>query len=81
MLEHGGLSDGELADALEHDSGLDALLFTGGVGEHAPEIRARAADDLGFLGIALDAERNAATTGDADISAGAAASTPVLRVA
>ena len=35
--------------------GLDALVFTGGVGENAPAIRARAADGLGFLGVALDA--------------------------
>jgi acetate kinase len=40
--------------------GLDALVFTGGVGEHAPAIRARAADGLGFLGVAVDPDRNAA---------------------
>ncbi len=40
--------------------GLDVLVFTGGVGEHAPAIRARAADSLAFLGIAIDAQRNAA---------------------
>lgn len=39
--------------------GLDALVFTGGVGEHAPEIRAAAAEGLGFLGVAPDAARNA----------------------
>ena len=32
--------------------GLDALVFTGGVGERAPEIRARAAAGLAFLGVA-----------------------------
>ena len=31
--------------------GLDVLVFTGGVGEHAPEIRSRAAEGLGFLGV------------------------------
>jgi acetate kinase len=115
LLGQGGLSDGELAGALEHESGLlglagtadmrevldrahagddrailgrdtyvhrlragvaamaatlggmDALVFTGGVGEHAPEIRARTADGLAFLGVTLDAGRNAAATGDADI--------------
>jgi acetate kinase len=52
--------------------GLDALVFTGGVGEKAPSIRARAADDLGFLGIEVDPERNAAAQLDAEIgSAGA----------
>ena len=48
--------------------GLDALVFTGGVGENAPEIRARAAEGLGWLGIAVDGERNRAARRDADIS-------------
>jgi acetate kinase len=47
---------------------LDAVVFTGGVGEHAPAIRARTAEGLGLLGLALDAERNAASDTDADIS-------------
>lgn len=34
--------------------GLDALVFTGGVGENSPEVRARACDGLGFLGVSLD---------------------------
>lgn len=38
--------------------GLDALVFTGGVGENSPEVRHRAADGLGFLGIRVDPERN-----------------------
>jgi acetate kinase len=38
--------------------GIDAVVFTGGVGEHAPVIRARACDGLGFLGLALDSARN-----------------------
>ena len=50
--------------------GLDALVFTGGVGERAPEVRAGAADGLGFLGVAVDAERNAA--GAEEIGAGGA---------
>jgi acetate kinase len=49
--------------------GLDALVFTGGVGEHAPEIRARTAAGLGFLGVELDAEANAHATADAEIGA------------
>ena len=52
--------------------GLDVLVFTGGVGEHAPRIRAAAAARLGFLGVLLDSERNAAATSDADIGAGTA---------
>jgi len=38
--------------------GLDSLIFSGGIGEVAPLIRARICDGLGFLGIGLDAERN-----------------------
>jgi acetate kinase len=49
--------------------GVDVLVFTGGVGERAPEIRARAVAGLGFLGAALDDARNRAADGDADIAA------------
>ena len=38
--------------------GLDTLVFAGGVGENAPEIRARVCDGLGFLGIDLDEKQN-----------------------
>jgi acetate kinase len=59
--------------------GLEALVFTGGVGEHAPEIRARTAAGLGFLGVALDPDANAAATADAEIGApGAPARTVVV---
>ena len=40
--------------------GLDTLVFAGGIGENAPPIRERICDGLGFLGIELDPERNAA---------------------
>src|SRR5580700_7748344 len=50
--------------------GVDALVFAGGIGEHAPAIRARACESLGFLGIYLDPERNA---GDAGVISFAAA--------
>ena len=43
--------------------GLDTLVFAGGIGEYAPTIRARICDGLGFLGIELEAQRNAATEG------------------
>lgn len=39
--------------------GLDQLVFAGGVGENAPQVRARICDGLGFLGINLDDTRNA----------------------
>src|SRR5262245_64558590 len=44
--------------------GLDVLAFTGGVGENSPAVRLEAAAGLGFLGVRLDAGRNA--TGAAD---------------
>jgi acetate kinase len=47
--------------------GLDVILFTGGVGENAPEIRERVAAGLGFLGVRLDRSRNAAAEPDAEI--------------
>lgn len=57
--------------------GLDALVFTGGVGENSAEIRSRAAVGLGFLGVLVDEERNggvAAGAGeDWEISADGAA--------
>jgi acetate kinase len=40
--------------------GLDTLVFAGGIGENAPEVRARVCEGLGFLGIELDKKRNAA---------------------
>ncbi len=40
--------------------GLDTLVFTGGIGENAPVIRARICDRLEFLGIELDQQQNAA---------------------
>jgi len=43
--------------------GLDTLVFSGGIGEQAPVIRARICEGLGFLGIELDASRNAANAG------------------
>jgi acetate kinase len=39
--------------------GIDTLVFAGGIGEHAPEIRQRICAGLAFLGIALDDGRNA----------------------
>lgn len=48
---------GALAAAL---GGLDALVFTAGIGENAPEIRARIAARLGWLGADLDISANIA---------------------
>jgi acetate kinase len=47
---------GSLVAALR---GLDALIFTGGIGEHAASIRARVCDDARWIGVALDDTANA----------------------
>jgi acetate kinase len=64
------LHAGQLAAAL---GGLDAFVFTAGVGENSPAIRARLAERLGWLGATLDPAANDA--GSARIS------TPESRVA
>ncbi len=126
LLEHTGLSELQLAAALEHESGLlalagtgdmrevlsridrgdepaqlalavyihrlrgavaamaaalggiDALAFTGGVGEHSAEVRSQAVAGLGFLGLAIDEAANAATSADADISSNQAAARTIV---
>ncbi len=55
--------------------GLDALVFTGGIGEHAERVRAEAVAPFADLGAALDPAKNAAAVsgrGDAEISAAGA---------
>jgi acetate kinase len=47
---------GSLAAAL---GGLDALIFTAGIGEHSPDIRAHVCRDARWLGIILDEDANA----------------------
>jgi len=48
--------------------GLDALVFTAGVGENSAEVRAAACGKLGFLGLKIDAVANASGLTDADIA-------------
>ena len=50
----------ELGSMVAALGGLDALVFTAGIGEHAPEIRARVCRDAGWLGVSLDPAANAA---------------------
>jgi acetate kinase len=65
---------GSLAASL---GGLDALVFTAGIGEHAPEIRRRVCEQAGWLGIELDGTAN--TAGAARITtAGSRASAWVI---
>lgn len=63
----------EIAAMTAAVGGLDVLVMTGGVGEHAPLVRERVADRLAYLGVRLEPDRNAAAAGDADISAAGAA--------
>ncbi|HEY3755735.1 MAG TPA: hypothetical protein VGL42_06260 [Opitutaceae bacterium] len=56
MLGYSALKHaGAMAAAL---GGLDTLVFSGGIGEHSPAIRARIARGLGFAGVAIDPARN-----------------------
>jgi acetate kinase len=53
-------------------NGLDALVFAGGIGEHAPRVRAAIADGLEFLGVELDAGLNGHGDGERIISSAGA---------
>jgi acetate kinase len=52
-----GLNAGMLAAAMQ---GVDGFVFTAGIGENSPQIRAAIVNKLGWLGASLDAEANAA---------------------
>jgi acetate kinase len=56
---------GAMAVAL---GGLDALVFTAGIGEHSAAVRAHVCARLGFLGVELDPERNERAEPDAEIA-------------
>ena len=57
---------GAMAVAL---GGLDALVFTAGIGENSPGVRASVCERLGFLGVELDSQANASARPDDTISA------------
>jgi acetate kinase len=68
----------EIAAMAAAMNGLDALVFTGGIGEHSSQVRAAAATGLEFLGVTLDPDANLATA-DAIISTeGSAAAALVI---
>jgi len=48
--------------------GLDVLAFTGGIGEHDAVLRQQVGDALAYLGVQVDAARNAKATGDQVVS-------------
>ncbi len=49
--------------------GLDALIFTAGVGENSAVVRSAACEAFGFMGLKLDGEKNQQVQGDQDIAA------------
>src|ERR1039458_9312545 len=59
----------EIGAMLASLGGLDALVFTAGVGENSPQVRAQAVESFAFLGVQLDAAKNAQSPPDADIAA------------
>jgi len=58
----------EIGAMLATLGGLDALVFTAGVGENSPQVRAQAVAAFAFLGARLDAGKNAQSPPDADIA-------------
>jgi acetate kinase len=48
--------------------GMDALVFTAGIGENSPELRAAACANFEFLGLELDPAKNIQYSEDRDIS-------------
>jgi acetate kinase len=59
---------GAVAAMVASLGGLDCMVFTGGVGENSPAVRAAAAGGLGFLGVVVDPEANRDARPDADIT-------------
>ena len=49
-------------------NGADAIVFTGGIGEHAVEVRSAACKSLAFAGVQLDFAKNRAWTDDSDVA-------------
>lgn len=60
---------GAIASMAASMAGLDALVFTGGVGQRSAPVRWRAAEGLSFLGLDLDRAANEGATADQEISA------------
>ena len=58
----------ETGAAMGAIGGLDGIVFTAGIGEHSPTIRARACETLAWAGVEIDPVRNAAASGVCRIS-------------
>ena len=59
----------EIGAMLASLGGLDVLVFTAGVGENSPEVRARVSEAFAFLGLKLDSALNSQSPVDEDIAA------------
>jgi acetate kinase len=57
-----------IGEMLASLGGVDAVVFTGGIGEAAPAVRAAASEPFDFLGLVLDPDHNAASPDDANIA-------------
>jgi acetate kinase len=60
---------GAIAAMTASAGGLDALVFTAGIGENSALVRERVCGRLGFLGVELDSRRNAEASPDCDLAA------------
>ena len=70
----------EIGSMVASAGGLDLLVFTGGMGEHSPEVRSAAAEGLFHLGVEVDPEIE--VDGDTDVTRdGARAHTVVVAAA
>jgi len=49
-------------------NGADAIIFTGGIGENSPEVRANTCDHFSYLNMELDSNKNSAKPVDSDIA-------------
>jgi acetate kinase len=58
--------------------GIDALVFTGGVGEHLGQVRTEACERLAFLGLAIEHAANSSAKADTVLSAPGATATVVV---
>ena len=64
-----GMSGGEFDSVLRAMGGVDAVIFTAGVGENGPETRESACAGLEFLGIKIDPEKDKVRGKEMDVSA------------
>jgi acetate kinase len=69
---------GAIAAMVASLGGIDALIFTGGIGARSAAVRELAVAGLGFLGLGIDARRNGAATDDADVSSAPAAAATLV---